>query len=381
MNDRFHGIIPLGRIGAAALPALFLASLAFAGAPSPRPDSGPPMPNEVASLGSFRFENGETISDLKISYVTHGKLSAARDNAILILHAFAGDNHALDYLIGPGKALDTEKYFIIAADYIANARLRGDLSTGPTNSGLKMHFPRITARDWINADYKLVKDYLGIDRLLAATGDSVGGMTSLQLAVSRPDFVRSIIPIGGTAHTNPQTQLLVRHMQQIIAFDPAWYGGMYEVNPTAGLELALMDLVPWLYSPDFYPTTLTTPEKVRDFERFWRRVWSSLVPQDARDIYYQLDGWAKFNIGDTPGFHGDINSALNAITAKTLLVGIKEDLLTRSEEQQFAKNAIRDASYLEISSPTGHIAVVGGLDRKFDEAINREIASFLATVK
>lgn len=373
--------VPLMReIGAAALPALLVANLAFAGAPAPRPDTGPPKPNEIASLGSFQFENGEKIDELKISYVTHGALNAARDNAILVLHAFGGDNHGLDYLIGPGKGLDTDKYFIIAADYIANARLRPDLSTGPTNSGLKMRFPRISARDWINADYKLVRDYLGIERLLAATGDSVGGMTSLQLAVSHPDFVRAIIPIGGTAHTNPQTQLLIRHTQEVIALDPGWHGGMYNVNPNTGLDIALMGLVPWFYSSDFY-ATLTTPEKLRDFETFWHRVWNLLVPQDARDIYYQLDGWATVNIGDTPGFHGDIKAALSAITAKTLLVGVKEDLLVRPEEQLFAKQAIRDASYLEISSAKGHIAVVGGLDRKFDERLNSEIGKFLATIK
>jgi homoserine O-acetyltransferase len=372
----------IGRTGAAALPALFLVSLALAGAPSPRPDTGAEeTPNQLASLGVFRFESGETIDDLKISYVTHGKLSASRDNAILLLHSFAGNDHTLDYLIGPGKAFDPEKYFIIAADYIANSRLRLDLSTGPTNSGLKMRFPRITARDWVNADYKLVKDYLGIDHLVAAIGDSIGGITSLQLAVSHPDFVKSIIPIGGTTHTNPRTQLLLRHIKDIIALDPGWYGGMYEQNPSTGLALALMELTPWLYSPAFYVETLTTSEKVRNFQSFWNRVWTVIVPQDARDIYYQLEGWAEFNIGDTPGFNGDIKSALNAITAKTLLIGVKEDLLMRPEEQEFAKNAIRNASYLEVSTPAGHVAVVGGLDPKFDETINGEIAKFLATIR
>ena len=246
------------------------------------------------SLGSFQFENGEKIDDLKISYVTHGKLNAGRDNAILMLHSFAGDNHG-QWIIssGPAKGSTPRNTSLSPRTILPMPELRADLSTGPTNSGLKMRFPRITARDWVNADYKLVKDYLGIDRLLAATGDSVGGITSLQLAVSHPDFVRAIIPIAGTTHTNPQTQLLLRHMQEIIALDPAWYGGMYQVNPTAGLEIALMDIVPWLYSSDFY-MTLTAPEKVRDFEKFWRGVWSSLVPQDARDIYYQLDGWAGF---------------------------------------------------------------------------------------
>ena len=82
----------------------------------------------------------------------------------------SANHHDNEFLIGPGKALDPEKYFIIATDFLANARLRQDLTTGPTNSGLKMHFPRITARDWVNADYKLVKEYLGIDRVVAAVG-------------------------------------------------------------------------------------------------------------------------------------------------------------------------------------------------------------------
>jgi homoserine O-acetyltransferase len=178
----------MGRASAAALPALFLVSLALTGAPSPRPDTGGPDKPEtqVASLGSFRFASGETINDLKVSYVTYGKLNAAHDNAVLALQHFAGNHHDNEFLIGPGKALDPEKYFIIATDFLANAKLRQNLTTGPTNSGLKMRFPRITARDWVNADYKLVKEYLGIDHVVAAIGASIGGINAIQLAVSYP---------------------------------------------------------------------------------------------------------------------------------------------------------------------------------------------------
>ena len=101
----------MGRASAAALPALFLVSLALAGAPAPRPEtSGPDTPeNQIASLGSFRFESGEIIDDLKVSYVTYGKLNAARDNAVLSLQHFAGDHHDNEFLTGPGKALDPGK--------------------------------------------------------------------------------------------------------------------------------------------------------------------------------------------------------------------------------------------------------------------------------
>jgi homoserine O-acetyltransferase len=122
---------------------------------------------------------------------------------------------------------------------------------------------------------------------------------------------------------------------------------------------------------------LTTSEKLRNYELIWQDRWSGL---DARDIFYQLEGWSEFNIGDTPGFNGDVKMALAAIKARTLLIGVKEDQLFRREELQFAKSAIRDAAYLELSSPTGHLASIGA-DPKFNETINGEIGKFLATVK
>ena len=168
--------------------------------------AGPPTPeNQIASLGSFRFDSGETIDDLKVTYVTRGTLSAAHDNAILALHGCGGDHHQLDSYIGPGKALDTEKYYVVALDFLGNQVLRPDLTTGPTNSGLKMRFPRITARDWANADYRVVKEYLGIDHVVAAVGLSCGGIRALQLAVSHPDFASSIVVAEVSPHTNPRT--------------------------------------------------------------------------------------------------------------------------------------------------------------------------------
>jgi len=367
------------RASLAVLPLIVVVSLAIAGAPAPRPEkSGPHTPqHQMASLGNFRFESGEAIDDLKVSYVTYGKLNAARDNAVLSLQHFTGDHHDNEFLIGPGKAFDPEKYFVIATDFLANAKLREDLTTGPTNSGLKMRFPRVTARDWVNADAKLVKEYLGINHVVAAVGASIGGINAFQLAVSYPDFVSAIIPIAASPQTNPQTRMLLRHVRDIIAMDPGWYSGMYDVNPATGLRIALMELTPWWRSTQWYMDTLTTSEKLRDFEATWQGIWSGL---DARDVFYELDGWSEFNIGDTPGFNGDVKAALAAIKARTLLIGVKEDQLTRREELQFAKSAIRDAAHLELSSSAGH-TVAAGVDPKFNDAINSEIAKFLATIK
>jgi homoserine O-acetyltransferase len=278
-------------------------------------------------------------------------------------------------MIGPRKPLDPEKYFVIAPDFLANATLREDLTTGPTNSGLKMHFPRITARDWVNADYKLVKEYLGIEHVLAVIGASIGGIKALQFAVSYPNFASAIIPIVPTAQTNPQARMVLRHVREVIALDPAWFGGMYDANPTTGLRVALMELVPWFRSPQWCMDALTTSEKLRNYQTLWQGIWSGL---DARDIYYELDGWSEFNIGDTRGFNGDPRAALAAIKVKTLLIGVREDQLFRSYELEFAKSAIHDATYLDISSPHGHLAV---FEQKFWTIANPEIAKFLEMIK
>jgi homoserine O-acetyltransferase len=372
-------VLWMRRASLAVLPVIVAASLALAGAPAPRPEkSGPHTPeHRIASLGNFRFESGEIIDELKVSYVTYGKLNAQRDNAVLSLQHFTGDHHDNEFLIGPGRAFDPEKYFVIATDFLANAKLRQDVTTGPTNSGLKMRFPRITARDWVHADAKLVREYLGINHVVAAFGGSIGGINAFQLAVSHPDFVSAIIPIAASPQTNPQTRMVLRHVRDVIALDPGWYSGMYDVNPVTGLRVALMELVPWFRSTQWYMDALTTSEKLRGYEITWQDIWSGL---DARDISYQLDGWSEFNVGDTPGFNGDVKAALAVIKAKTLLIGVKEDQLIRREELQFAKSTIRDAAYLELSTSSGHLASIG-VDSKFNETINSEIAKFLATIK
>jgi homoserine O-acetyltransferase len=270
------GVAGIFRKTIVLFPLLFLAGYALAGAPVPRPDTGGPHTpqHQIASLGSFRFESGETIDDLRVSYVTRGRLSPAHDNAILALHACSGDHHQLDWLTGPGKALDTDKYYVVAPDFLGNQVLRSDLTTGPTNSGLKMRFPRITSRDWANADYKIVKEYLGIDHVFAVFGESCGGIRAFQLAVSHPEFAASMIVLEGSPHTNPRTQLVLRHITRVIALDPGWYGGMYDVNPATGVVIAAMEFTPWLYSTGWYQKNLTTPQSLRDFEAFWGRLWT-----------------------------------------------------------------------------------------------------------
>src|SRR6266536_1259389 len=151
---------------------------------------GPGQPaHQRFEEGDLKLESGEVIKDFSISYVTHGKLNEKKSNAILMTSSIAGNHHRIDFLIGPGKALDTDKYFIIATDAIGNG-----LSTSPSNSKSqpRMKFPRFAMRDMVQSQYKLLKDKLGIDHVVTVIGPSMGGMQALQWGVSYPEFMESL---------------------------------------------------------------------------------------------------------------------------------------------------------------------------------------------
>src|SRR5712691_9452470 len=130
-------------------------------------------PHQLYKAGDLRLESGEVIQDFAISYVTHGTLNAKKSNAILMVTAIGGNHHRIDFLIGPGRALDTDKYFVVATDAIGNG-----LTTSPSNSPAqpRMTFPRFTLRDMVQSQYRLLTEHLKIDRVVAVIGPSMGGM-------------------------------------------------------------------------------------------------------------------------------------------------------------------------------------------------------------
>src|ERR1044072_1224058 len=134
-------------------------------------------PHQSYKIGDLQLESGETIKDFAISYVTHGKLNEKKSNAILMVTAISGNHHRLDFLIGPGKALDTDKYFIICTDAIGNG-----LTTSPSNSKMqpRMKFPKFLIRDMVASQHKLLTEHLGISHVVAVIGPSMGGMQTLQ---------------------------------------------------------------------------------------------------------------------------------------------------------------------------------------------------------
>jgi homoserine O-acetyltransferase len=347
-----------------------------ASANPPGGDSGHP-PHHVATLKSFTFQSGFTLDEVKVSYVTHGKLSPNKDNVILALQHFFGDHHDLDFLIGPGKALDTDKYFVVATDFLGNSQLRDDLTTGPTNSGLKMAFPLFSIQDSVALEYRFLREHLGIEKILLAIGGSMGAQKAYELAVAYPDFVKGIVPIVGSVQTNTHTRWVLENAQRIIALSPGWYGGWYNENDPQAVYQAIMTLVPYWLGTRWFETNVTNYEKYLEQRKFWDNLFTRQARQDARSIYYQLNAWMNYDIARRPEFNGDLGKALSAIKAKTLIVSAKYDDLIQEQEFAMPAKFIPNATRLDLDSPAGHL-ICCGFDADATAKITEAVRNFVA---
>jgi homoserine O-acetyltransferase len=334
-------------------------------------------PHQLYRIGDFPLESGEVIKDFAISYVTHGTLNANKSNAILMVTAISGNHHRLDFLIGPGKALDTNKYFIIATDAIGNG-----LTTSPSNSPSqsRMKFPKFLIRDMVASQHKLLSQHLGINHLVAVIGPSMGGMQALQWGVSHPDFMDSIVALVPLAKTPAWTVAVLEASRKAIMLDPAWKGGEYSEPPEQGIRL-YRDILSFLAarSPEIYRDQF---QNQLDVLPWLQQQESNLIKAfDANDWIYQTWAYDRHDVGTTQGMNGDYIKALRAITAKTLILLGTKDLLNPEWEPMEASRYIRDVRTITISpgTVTGHAAAGGAFPADID-FLNREITGFLELV-
>jgi homoserine O-acetyltransferase len=327
-------------------------------------------------IGDLTLESGEVIKDFAISYVTHGTLNAQKSNAILMVTAISGNHHRLDFLIGPGKALDTTRYFVVATDAIGNG-----LTTSPSNSQAqpRMKFPRFLIRDMVTSQHKLL-EHLGIKRVVAVVGPSMGGMQALQWGVSHADFMDSVVALVPLAKTPAWSVVVMEASRKAIMLDPAWNSGNYTAPPANGIRL-WRDILGFLAarSPEMYRYQFTNQADVLPWLKAQEDAQIPIF--DANDWIYQTWAYDAHDVGTTPGMNGDYVKALRAIKAKTLILVGQKDLLNPEWEPVDAARYIRDVRVVTIrpEAVTGH-ASAGGLFPADVDFLNTEIASFLDVV-
>lgn len=329
------------------------------------------------------LEGGGVLPEVVLAYETYGRLNDERSNAILVCHALSGDAHAAgfhegddrpgwwDGLIGPGKALDTDRFFVICSNVIGGCQgSTGAASIDPaTGQPYGARFPVITVRDMVAAQRGLVAG-LGIGQLYAVIGGSMGGMQALQWAVSYPDAVLKSVVIAATGTSSPQQIAFNEIGRRAIMTDPAWNGGDYvgREGPKAGLALARMvGHVTYLSDESMHEKfgrRLQGREKfgfdiVTDFavESYLHHQGESFTRRfDANSYLYITKALDYFDLS----VDGSLAAGLAGVEAKVLVVAVSSDWLYPPYQSQALVEALAanevEVEYCEIASKYGHDA-------------------------
>jgi homoserine O-acetyltransferase len=329
---------------------------------------------EFYQVGDLPLEGGGVIHDFSIGYMTAGTLNADKSNAVLMVTAIGGNHHRIDFMIGPGLGLDTDKLFVIRTDAIGNG-----ITTSPSNSATQHgpDFPHFTIRDMVESQYRLLQ-HLGITHLVAVAGASMGGMQTLQWGVSHPDMMDNLIALTPMARTSAWSIAVNQATRNALMLDPAFDGGHYTAQPERG----------WRLRADVLQVLATrTPAAMRlQFAKpadvlAWISGQEEAVLKsgaDANDWIAQTWAYDRHNVGDTrPEFGGDPALALHTVKARTLVMSGLLDLYNPVEEGIDAAAAIPNGRHVNIPSVQGHVAASPGFDPKDLAFINATVRDFL----
>jgi homoserine O-acetyltransferase len=348
------------------------------------------------------LDSGKTLSPVTLAFETWGSLNADRSNAILILHAFSGDSHVAahdqgdepgwwDSLVGPGKGIDTERYFVICANILGSC----NGSTGPgsinpaTGSPWGLDFPVVTIGDMVRAQKRLI-DHLGIELLHAVVGGSVGGMQVLQWCVAYPDMVRAAVPLATTMRHSALCIAFNEVARQAIMADPRWKQGTYDKDDPPELGLAVARMIGHitylsdeamhrkfgrrLQERDDFSFRLETDFQVESYLNYQGAKFVKRF--DANTLLYITKAADYFDLNreDAP----EINRLAGTVT-KFLVVSFSSDWLYPTYQSREIVQALQrngcDVSFCEIQADCGHDAFLLP-----DERLAGLVAGFLKGV-
>ena len=323
---------------------------------------------KVFAMPAYTTVGNQTIREVKVGWESYGQLNAARDNVVVVPHFFTANSHAAgkyktddaapgywDAIIGPGKPIDTSRFYVVSVDSLVNLNVKdpNTTTTGPatinpeTGKPWAMSFPIVTMRDFVNVQ-KALLDSLGVTRVHAAVGASMGALQSLEWAAAYPDFVQRVVPVIGGAEADAWVIEKAELWGQAITLDPNWNGGDYYdrggILPTLTRQridtLKLYGIEQQL-AADFPDAAAREAEIVRQAEA-WARVF------DANSLVVLRRASNRF----------DVTGRLDRIRARILYVLSRTDRIFpprfAAEFMPMFKRAGLDAEYIELDTELGH---------------------------
>lgn len=318
-------------------------------------------------IARWTLQSGRQVRDLQLSYAVHGSLNARRDNAILFPTWFAGTSVANNWIIGPGQALDPQRYCVIVVNAFGNG-----LSSSPSNHPELVHEGRpvpISLLDNVRAQHDLVQA-LGIERLHAVVGRSMGAQQALQWACCHPETVARVFAFCGTPATTLHNRVLLEAMAAPL--ETCLRG---ELDAQRALEHAALVYAPWVVSHGFFNARCWGEGSAVDW--IARSVAAPFRGFHPMDLLSLVRTWQQADISRNGCFDGDLVRALRAIRAPVLLMPIRGDLIFPPQDFEAAERHIAGVRTSVLCSPWGHRAAAPGSDPTDIARLQAELAAFL----
>jgi homoserine O-acetyltransferase len=332
---------------------------------------------KVFNAGNVVLQSGMTFRDMRLSNQTYGTLDATRANAILFMTPFSANHADIEWMIGPGKALDPDRYFIINPNLIGNG-----LSSSPSNAVMPFtgnRWPSITMADSVMVQQRLLQDVLGIESVALACGWSMGGMQAYHWAALFPDRVKRLAVLCGAAKTSPHNKVFLEGIRAALMADVHYQDGRFVSFPERGLRAMSRVYAGWGMSQTFYREELWRQTGASSLEDYLVSQWEAgFLRRDPGNLLSHMWMWQHADISANEIYNGDLRKALGAITAKAVIMPGETDLYFQVEDNRQEVEMMRDARLLSIPSVWGHRAgmpVHNHVDAKFIDVALAELLS------
>ena len=335
-------------------------------------------PYELIDIGDLGLEEGGTLRGCKLAVATHGQLNAAKDNAILVPTWYSGTSKIMEQVyIGPGRALDPGKYFIVVVNQIGNGLSSSPHNTAGDQAGPK--FPKVRIGDDVRAQHKLLTERFGIKTLALVVGGSMGAQQTYEWAVRYPDMVQRAAPIAGTAKNTEHDFQFTETLVEAITTDPGFAQGHYKASSdvAAGLKrhAKLWTVMGW--STEFFRAGR---HKALGFDSVQAMVDNFMTgyfaPMDPNDLLAMAWKWQRGDVSRHTG--GDLAKALGRIKAKTFVMPISHDMFFPPADCQVEQQLIAGSEFRPLASIDGHLALFG-VDPQCLAQIDTHLSALLAT--
>jgi homoserine O-acetyltransferase len=332
------------------------------------------MPDyEIFRPGNVVLQSGLTLPNAQLAYKTYGKLNAARDNAVVMPTFYRGQHTDTEGMMGRGRALDPEKYFVIVPNMFGNG-----LSSSPSNTPPpfdRAAFPGVTLYDNVVCQHRLVTEHLGIERIRLVVGFSMGAQQAYHWGALYSGIVQAIAPICGSARTSPHNYLFLDGVKAALTADAAFADGWYADPPVKGLRAFSRVYAGWAYSQDFFREKEYLKLGLASMEDTVRFMEGRFRARDANDLLAMLWTWQHADISANDVYKGDITAALAGIKCRAIVMPSETDLYFRVRDNELEVKQMPNADLRPIPSIWGHAAGGGAnpADNQFIDAALKEL--------